>query len=1441
MSIVTSIHKAMRGMCRAFLFPVPHSPFPVLHSAFYIAFTALCAANAATYYVATDGDDSTGDGSQATPFASLAKAVAEASDNDVIHVADGTYLPTEHVNVDKAVEIVGNDADPSQVVIDGQKKYKLASVSNDGVFIHGITFHRGQGNGTAILTGYPSYFQGCSLEMNAGTISNCVVSSGKASFSGCLSIWGTAKVFDSTICNGTNSDNNSQNAAQGGCIKMAGSSVVKGCTIYGGSAKAGAGVSVDSANALLADCVVSNCTTTYNDSYSGGAGVLIRGGGTVSNCVITANAAGGSCYGGGVRMNAGRLVNALVFGNTAFGGGGVYVTASSCRIVNSTVADNTATTAPGHNLYRTVAAQTVNTVVAGGVYSTAGTDTTSYFGENPVFVDAANGDYRLRGASPCIDAGTAQSWSGDATDVSGVTARVLDGDSDGTAAVDIGCYEYDPSSAPAGCSFSVSIPSVASYPMSVTLTPAVEGDYGSVVSVAWNFGDGGSASVGAVAPTPHSYASAGAYSVTLTVETSDAGTLTFTDKVMLKSSVVYVATTGNATNRPYTTPATPAASLQDALDALGTPASGRPVIHIADGTYQPTAPVQLLSPIEIAGNDADPSQVVIDGRQKYKLASISNDGVFIHGITFHRGQGNTSAILTSYPSWFHGCSLEMDAGTISNCVINSGKSSYSGCLTVWGTAKVFDSTISNGANSDNNVSNAGRGGSLKMTGNSVVRGCVIRGGSARRGAGATVEGNAFLVDCVVSNNASSGSYGGGVNIQGNGVVSNCVICANNDSSNGYGGGAYLQGGALVNSLVHNNTAKSAAGVYQTGGRLVNCTIVNNRITDSYSGVWQTAGSILNTAVSGSAANDASALQSSGGTVASSCALSLASGTDGNVCADPRLTFRNADEGDFTLMSSSPCIDAGSPDAAFGAADTDISGSTLRVLDGDADGISAIDIGCYEYDPASVSTAVSFNYSVTASSAFNPTVLSFVPAIEGAYGSIASVAWDFGDGTVETPTTLADRSHSYADAGTYMVVLTVETSGAGTLSASTSITLRPFVTYVSKSGSATPPYDTPARATDDIAAAMAALGEPLTGGVMVFVADGTYNAPSSRIIITNALEIIGNDADRTAVVFDGANARAFFLLNNPAAFVHGVTFYRGKHDGDYSSLRAASYSSAPLEARQGVISNCVIDACTASFAGGVTVWNTGRLCDSFVSNCKNNDGNGGIAAKGGGVKVYGSAVVSGCTITNCVAVNGGGAALFGGTLDRCVFRANRVKSGSGQLGGGGIYFDSNAPILRNCLLYGNAAPSGSGGKGGAIYCAASGAMIENCTMVDNTAATSAEGVYMTAGTLRNCIVLGSGEYDSAKPPLVATGGAVTYTCSPSLAAGANGNVAEAPFFKNRAKGDYSVRIPSSTIDSGMNADWMADALDLAGNRRIASKTVDMGCYEQVSAPTMLLLR
>jgi hypothetical protein len=59
--------------------------------------------------------------------------------------------------------------------------------------------------------------------------------------------------------------------------------------------------------------------------------------------------------------------------------------------------------------------------------------------EDPMFVDATNGDYSLMMGSPSIDTGT-ESDAPD-HDLSG-TERPLDGDGDGAKTTDMGAYEF---------------------------------------------------------------------------------------------------------------------------------------------------------------------------------------------------------------------------------------------------------------------------------------------------------------------------------------------------------------------------------------------------------------------------------------------------------------------------------------------------------------------------------------------------------------------------------------------------------------------------------------------------------------------------------------------------------------------------------------------------------------------------------------------------------------------------------------------------------------------------------------------------------------------------------------------------------------------------------------------------------------------------------------
>lgn len=231
------------------------------------------------------------------------------------------------------------------------------------------------------------------------------------------------------------------------------------CVVVGNTATGGSGGVYRS---LAADCRLQKNLGGEGDYGSGGG----AGYSTLVRCVIDENR---SPVGGGACMS--RLQNCLILRNTGTVGGGVYIS----NLRHCTVAGNTAEMGaaaagaePQKRSYLVHCIEFANRPLTeeGGTFFggvevvwSRTTSMASMGGEgnltaDPRFVNAPEGDYRLRPDSPCIDAGTNRSetesddlangtWVTSLVDLAG-HARVVDGDRDGRALPDMGAYEFDP-------------------------------------------------------------------------------------------------------------------------------------------------------------------------------------------------------------------------------------------------------------------------------------------------------------------------------------------------------------------------------------------------------------------------------------------------------------------------------------------------------------------------------------------------------------------------------------------------------------------------------------------------------------------------------------------------------------------------------------------------------------------------------------------------------------------------------------------------------------------------------------------------------------------------------------------------------------------------------------------------------------------------------------
>ncbi|MDD5706048.1 MAG: choice-of-anchor Q domain-containing protein [Kiritimatiellae bacterium] len=193
---------------------------------------------------------------------------------------------------------------------------------------------------------------------------------------------------------------------------------------------------------LFPNSFLQNSIVVGNSSYCC-PGVCAQWGGVIENCLILDNGVVGDYY-GAVSITCGSTVrNCTIVGNKAYTASGIYIPVEEVPSGLSSAVRNCIVRG---NMYATdiVNNNPLAIVDHGNVQSIGGTvgygDGTGNINVDPLFRNAAAGDYRLTLASPCIDAGLVTTYP--ENDFDG-NSRPLDGNGDGVTVHDMGAYEYN--------------------------------------------------------------------------------------------------------------------------------------------------------------------------------------------------------------------------------------------------------------------------------------------------------------------------------------------------------------------------------------------------------------------------------------------------------------------------------------------------------------------------------------------------------------------------------------------------------------------------------------------------------------------------------------------------------------------------------------------------------------------------------------------------------------------------------------------------------------------------------------------------------------------------------------------------------------------------------------------------------------------------------------
>jgi hypothetical protein len=260
-------------------------------------------------------------------------------------------------------------------------------------------------------------------------------------------------------------------------------------------------------------------------------------------------------------------------------------------------------------------------------------------------------------------------------------------------------------------------------------------------------------------------------------------------------------------------------------------------------------------------------------------------------------------------------------------------------------------TIRNGNADDPNGLFINGGGMDNWQASPTVRNCIFTNNRAIHGGGISDQySNSLFENCAFISNYSVNEGGGAKSTnQSNTTFKRCTFISNTANGNYYGGAINSQIDAgysvsIENSLFLSNGALVAAAVSCAGSGnafITNCTFYNNWCSDRNVAVWITCNAtIYNTILDNSAGGYSNLdLYAPSNSVVSNCNISAQTqwdGTNGNTHLPPQ--FVDPTSNNFRLLSTSPCINAGSSTPAA-AREPDIEGYNR---------VNTPDIGAFEY-------------------------------------------------------------------------------------------------------------------------------------------------------------------------------------------------------------------------------------------------------------------------------------------------------------------------------------------------------------------------------------------------------------------------------------------------------------------------------------------------------------